>query len=364
MAFYKVARVMSDVQMRPDSVKTSRIIVFRGNKEESKKLADSLMAELKKGADFGAMVKSFSQDNKNVIANGGDMGWMKEGMSGMDEFDEAVFTANVDQIVSVPVQEGFFLMKITERTKSVKKVKLAVVANKVEPSTDTYRNVYDKAKQFILANRTLAEFEESAKKEGLAVMPLDRLGQNQSKVYVLDQPREMIKWAWEQDNIGEVSEKVFEIPGKCVVVAVSEVVEKGYIPMAQVKAQLESDVRKDKKAEILMKDLAGKTDLAAVGTVDTATNVKFLDMSIAKVGNEPAILGAAYKIAVDAVSAPIKGNAGVYLFRVLAKRSAAPMPLDALMAAQKAEVQSMVNRSMYQVLMDNSNIEDNRYNFY
>ena len=113
-----------------------------------------------------------------------------------------------------------------------------------------------------------------------------------------------------------------------------------------------------------MKDLAGKTDLAAVGTVDTATNVKFLDMSIAKVGNEPAILGAAYKIAVDAVSAPIKGNAGVYLFRVLAKRSAAPMPLDALMAAQKAEVQSMVNRSMYQVLMDNSNIEDNRYNFY
>ena len=362
--FYKVARVMSDVQMRPDSVKTSRIIVFRGNKEESKKLADSLMAELKKGADFGAMVKSFSQDNKNVIANGGDMGWMKEGMSGMDEFDEAVFTANVDQIVSVPVQEGFFLMKITERTKSVKKVKLAVVANKVEPSTDTYRNVYDKAKQFILANRTLAEFEESAKKEGLAVMPLDRLGQNQSKVYVLDQPREMIKWAWEQDNIGEVSEKVFEIPGKCVVAAVSEVVEKGYIPMAQVKAQLESDVRKDKKAEILMKDLAGKTDLAAVGTVDTATNVKFLDMSIAKVGNEPAILGAAYKIAVDAVSAPIKGNAGVYLFRVLAKRSAAPMPLDALMAAQKAEVQSMVNRSMYQVLMDNSNIEDNRYNFY
>ncbi|HOU67050.1 MAG TPA: SurA N-terminal domain-containing protein [Paludibacteraceae bacterium] len=360
--YYKVLKVMSDVQMRPDSVKASRIIVFRKDKEGSQKLADSLMAELNKGANFDTLVKKFSQDNKALVEKGGDMGWMKEGMSGSEDFDEKVFAAGVGQVVSIPVQQAFFLVKVTAKTSLVKKVKIAEIANKIEPSTDTYRNVYDQAKKFVLANRSLAQFEESAAKEGLQVRPIERLAQNQSKVYVLPQAREIIKWAWEH-NVGEVSDNVFETPGQYVIAAVNESVEEGFVPMASVKSQLEVEVRKDKKAEILKKELEGKTDLAAVGKVDTTTNVKFSDIGVARIGNEPAILGVAYNMAVDAVSAPIKGNSGVYLIKMLAKKDNA-VDANAFMTTQKSELANNTMRSLYQVLMDKSEIEDNRYNFY
>lgn len=363
--FYKVARVMSDVQNRPDSVRASRIIVFRNNLEESQKLADSLTAELKKGANFAEMVKNFSQDSKAIIEKGGDMDWLSEGLLGLEGFDDAIFTANVGDYFTFPLQQrAVMLVRVTEKTKPVKKVKLAEIINKVDAGTDTYRNTYEKARVFITENRNLASFEAAAKENGYDVRPLSRLGRNQNQVYVLPQAREIIRWAWDH-KVGEVSDKVFELQNQYVVAALSEVVDDDYVPFAYAKSELEYLARNDKKAEKLISEMNG-SDVFATIKADTIKAVKVSDPALGRFGSEQSVLGSLSKLETTQISAPIKGNNGVYVVKVLDKRAAGASDalVDQIYRTQAGNVQTVMYRSLFESLKKSSDVTDTRYEFY
>lgn len=363
-SYYKVAKVMSDVANRPDSVKASRIIVFRNNQEESQVLADSLKAELKKGADFKEMVKKFSQDAKALVDKDGDMDWFTEGIVGLEGFDDAVFTANVGDYFSFPVQQAVMLVKVTDKTKAVKKVKLAEVVNKVEAGTDTYRKVYDEARQFSLKNRTLSAFEDSAKNARLDIRTMARLTRNQSQFPALPNSREIIRWAWEHE-VGSVSDKVFDLNNQYVVAAVSEAVDDEYVPFSYAKADLENDAINVKKAEKLIADMKD-ADLAAIGSVDTIKSVSLSNGSLGRFGAENAVMGAIAKMDVNQVSAPIKGAYGVYKVQVLDKRSVevSEALVNQTLGAQNSAVQSAMYRNLFSALKNISKVKDTRYEFY
>lgn len=363
-SYYKVAKVMSDVANRPDSVKASRIIVFRNNQEESQVLADSLKAELKKGADFKEMVKKFSQDAKALVDKDGDMDWFTEGIVGLEGFDDAVFTANVGDYFSFPVQQAVMLVKVTDKTKAVKKVKLAEVVNKVEAGTDTYRKVYDEARQFSLKNRTLSAFEDSAKNARLDIRTMARLTRNQSQFPALPNSREIIRWAWEHE-VGTVSDKVFDLNNQYVVAAVSEAVDDEYVPFSYAKADLENDAINVKKAEKLIADMKD-ADLAAIGSVDTIKSVSLSNGSLGRFGAENAVMGAIAKMDVNQVSAPIKGAYGVYKVQVLDKRSVevSEALVNQTLGAQNSAVQSAMYRNLFSALKNISKVKDTRYEFY
>ena len=359
--FYKTAKVMSDVESRSDSVKISHILIQRPTAEDAQRVADSLVTVLKGGADFATLVEQYSADRATVEA-GGDLSWFREGVTGLENFDNTVFPARVGDVVTVAVpQQGVHVIKITEKTAPVKKVKLAEVAVKVEPSTATYSKIYNQANQFILTNRTLESFEAAAREQGLMIRPLDRLARNQSSVYAFEQSRPIIKWAWENKE-GTVSE-VFEVPNMFVVAVVSEAVEQGYIPFKYVSEQVRAELLKDKKAELFISELKGITDLESISQVDTLRNVKFSQSSVGSIGREPVIPAVAYATNINEVSAPVKGNMGVYVLKVLDKREI-PVEVNTEAKFLNDNIFSAVSRGLFESLKKNAKIEDNRFNFY
>lgn len=362
-SYYKVARVMSDVQNRPDSVRASRIVVFRNNQEESQKLADSLMAELKKGANFAELVKAFSKDGKAILDKDGDMDWLMEGLLGVEGFDDAVFTANVGDCFTFPVQQAVMLVRVTDKTKPVKKVKMAEIVNKVDAGTETYRKTYELARVFISENRTLASFEAAAKENGYDVRTMSRLGRNQNQNYMLPQAREIIRWAWDH-KVGEVSDKVFELQNQYVVAALSEAVDDDYVPFAYAKSELQDQARNDKKAEKLMAEMTN-ADLFATLSADTLKAVKLGSSSLGRFGGEQAVLGSLSKLEPTQISSPIKGVNGVYMVKVLDKRPVAPdAVVDQIHRAQIGNVQTVMYRNLFGSLKEISNVTDTRYEFY
>lgn len=362
--YYKLARVMSDVTNRPDSVRASRIMVFRNNSAESQSLADSLMAELKKGANFAEMVKNFSVDPKALVDKDGDMDWLREGVLGLDGFDDAIFTANVGEYFSFPVQQAVMLVKVTDKTKAVKKVKLAQIVNKVDAGTDTYRDLYDKARQFALNHKDLASFDAGAKEAGLEVRDLSRLGRNQNQMYMLPQAREIIRWAWDH-KVGEVSDKVFELPNQYVVAALSEAVDDDYVPFALAKSDLKNEALNEKKAGKMIAEMAN-AEISSLGVVDTVKGVKLNNYTLGRFGAEHSVIGALAKLDANQVSAPIKGSNGVYVVKVLDKKNVevSEANVDQVLRSQTSNIQSVMYRNLFESLKKVSKVSDTRYEFY
>lgn len=105
-AFFEVQR--SQLQDRPELI-TLEQIFLRPTAPDSawdraRSLADSLVAELRAGADFQAMAETWSDDTGSA-QNGGDLGWFRRGNM-VPEFEDVAFRLPNNQ-VSPPVRTDF-----------------------------------------------------------------------------------------------------------------------------------------------------------------------------------------------------------------------------------------------------------------
>jgi peptidyl-prolyl cis-trans isomerase D len=81
----------------------------------AKAKADSIVAQLRGGADFAALARQNSEDPSSS-GNGGDMGWVEMGMT-VEPFERAIFSIPLNQI-SDPVRTteyGYHIVKVLER---------------------------------------------------------------------------------------------------------------------------------------------------------------------------------------------------------------------------------------------------------
>ncbi len=205
-------------------------------------------------------------------------------------------------------------------------------------------------------------FEAAAKEQGLMIRPLDRLAKNQASVYVFEQSRPIIRWAWENSE-GAVSE-VFEVPNMFVVAAVSQVVEEGFIPFKVVEEQVKAELLKDKKAELLISEMKGAAGLESISPVDTLKNIKFSQSSFGNIGRESAVAAVAYATGTDETSAPFRGNTGVYVLKTLGKRDIPAEASSAEAQLMNDNIFSAVSRGLFESLKKNVKIEDNRFTFF
>ncbi len=89
---------------RPDSAATARTIV----------LADSIIAELRKGASFGQAARRYSMD-PTTAADSGDLGWFPHGKM-VPAFDKVAFALPVGQISNPVVSEfGIHIIQVLRR---------------------------------------------------------------------------------------------------------------------------------------------------------------------------------------------------------------------------------------------------------
>ena len=257
--------------------------------------------------------------------------------------------------------------KIADKSQPTPKVKLAILSRKVTPSSKTYGVLYNEAKQFVVNNGTEELLRQAAQEQGLNVTPAYGLNVNADKVNDLKNSRGIVRWAFEAKD-GQLSD-VFECGEQFVVAALTEVNDGDYRTIDEVRMELTFQATTDKKAEYLMNQLKGVSTLEEAAElfdaeIQTAENVTLASTRLGAAGIEPAVIGTALALENNATSAPVKGNAGVYMVRIGEKVVAA----GELNAEQ--EINSLNMRTSYSVpyqamalIEENAEVEDNRARF-
>lgn len=257
--------------------------------------------------------------------------------------------------------------KIADKSQPTPKVKLAILSRKVTPSSKTYGVLYNEAKQFIVNNGTEELLRQAAQEQGLSITPAYGLNVNADKVNDLKNSRGIVRWAFEAKD-GQLSD-VFECGDQFIVAALTEVNDGDYRTIDEVRMELTLQATTDKKAEYLMNQLKGVSTLEEAAElfdaeIQTAENVTLASTRLGAAGIEPAVIGAALALENNATSAPVKGNAGVYMVRI-GEKVVAEGELNA-----EQEINNLNMRTSYSVpyqaialIEENAEVEDNRARF-
>ena len=257
--------------------------------------------------------------------------------------------------------------KIADKSQPTPKVKLAILSRKVTPSSKTYGVLYNEAKQFIVNNGTEELLRQAAQEQGLSITPAYGLNVNADKVNDLKNSRGIVRWAFEAKD-GQLSD-VFECGDQFIVAALTEVNDGDYRTIDEVRMELTLQATTDKKAEYLMNQLKGVSTLEEAAElfdaeIQTAENVTLASTRLGAAGIEPAVIGAALALENNATSAPVKGNAGVYMVRI-GEKVVAEGELNV-----EQEINNLNMRTSYSVpyqaialIEENAEVEDNRARF-
>ena len=365
---YKLTRLV-DVKMMPDSVKARHILLRKGASLEALNAkADSLIALIKKGADFATLARSNSEDPGSAI-NGGDLGWFRDGTM-VKPFNDACFKGKAGDIVKVESQFGVHIINIQKKGKLTKKYKLATLVRDITYSSKTYQDVYSKATKFAALNNSPEKFNKAVEEENLTKRYGRGIKATDRNIGTLKTPRQLIRWAFENE-VGSIS-PIYEFGDDFVIAILTGKAEKGPMPLANVKNQIKRELLKEKKAEKLIAEInsmkSGVSDINQLAeklnvNVQNAEGITFSDQQVTGAGIEPALVALATSSSKGVLSTPVKGNNGVFVVNVTNESTENIDPL-----AEKSQLQQSitykVDYRIFDALKNAVEITDNRIRFY
>lgn len=357
---------IKDKKIAPDSTKASHILIPIAESDSAAAWAtvDSVMQEIKKQNDFAAVARLTSADQGSA-EKGGDLGWFTENIGFVPEFKKACFANKVGEINTVVSQFGIHILKIDERTKPVEKVLVAIVDNDIEASDATFEDIYSKASQFAIANKSVDQFEEEGKKYNFQTAPSIR--KNDAAIQGVNDTRKIVRWAFNAE-VGEVSE-VFTLNDRYIVALVSESREEGVLPFELVKDMIRPMVINEKKGVQIAKEMTGETNMSTLaskvnGSVQNVQDLHFDDFSIPGLGIEQDLQGIVFTMESGQVSVPIKGSRGVYVVKIDAVNNMDPSGLESFKNQLNDAVVQRVRYEPINAMKDVIDIKDNRASFY
>lgn len=295
-----------------------------------------------------------------------ELGWYKASDL-QKNIAEPAFNGKKGDKFTVASGMGEQTFKIADISKATPKVKLAILSRKVTASSKTYGVLYNQAKQFIVANNNADSLHQAAFAQGLGTTPVYSLNENTDKVNELKNSRAIVHWAFEA-KAGQVSD-VFECGDQFVVAALTEINDGEYRSFESVRPELIITATNNKKAEYIKNQLKGVTTLESAaelfGTeIKSSEAITLASYRFGAAGVEPYVIGKAFALEANTVSAPVQGNNGVYLLSVGAEKVAE----GELNAAQ--EISNLNMRTMYTIpyqainlLQEEIEVVDNRARF-
>ena len=319
-AFKLLAKVSS-----PDSIQFRQIQVYADTEEKTKTLADSIYNALKGGADFAAVAKIYGQTGEATWVNA--QSWEGSKLDADNsKFINTLLNQPVNELANLNMGQANLILQVMNKKSMQTKYKVAVVKREVEFSKETYNAAYNKFSQFVAQNTTIDSMVKNAEESGYTLMPRTDLSSAEHYVGGVRSTREALKWIFAAKP-GEVS-PLYECGENdhLMVVALDKIHEAGYRDINSVAEMLRAEIRRDKKAEKIMEEMKKYNSIAQVkgmkdAVSDSVKHVTFSAPAYISVtrSSEPVIGAVAAKTAANKVSAPIKGNGGVYMIQVYAK---------------------------------------------
>lgn len=373
---YNIVRILSRTEL-PDSVEFRQIQVGGKTLEAARASADSIQKALAAGGDFQAIAKRYGQDSTTTWFTGA----MYEQASTMSQdnraYIEALLNGAVGSTQNIELTQGNVVIQVLNRKAMKSKAVAAVIKKEIRFSDNTYSKAYNRFSQFVTQSQaSLADLQKHATKFGYTVQDLNDFATSSHTVGNVGGSgiRDAIKWIFEAKE-GQVSQ-LFEA-GKendhLLVLCMTKIHPQGYRPWddAQVKEILKREVIRDKKAEMIMAKLKGVNSIAAAqakgAKVSTVNQITFAAPAFIQATGaaEPALSGAVAATAQGKFcSAPVKGNAGVYVFQVVKKqmRPAKYNEEQQIQMCRQRAMQYMGN--FMQDLVFGAGVVDSRYLFF
>ena len=319
--FYRTAK-LADRAVYHDSIQVRHIFIAQAiDTVALRNRADSVYNLLATGAATfeELLVNSDDVNTKNI---GGEIGWVDPNTPLFPKFRQYVFTDGVPgdpQLIRT--LGGFHILDVVERRNPQDFYQLGMLSLQMKPSPETDDAIGDQAQAFLDRYGNDEAFEEGVSENGYQKRISGAFAEGQFNVLGLPGSRGVVTWAYgDEREVGDV--EMFTLPNKYIVARLREKRQKGKPELETVRAQVEAELVKEKKGEILLKrfnDAMGTSsslqELAtALGTdLKSAQGASFSGNFIPQVGAEPEVLGKVFGLASGEMSQPIVGNQGVYV---------------------------------------------------
>ena len=366
---YNAFKIIAKVNA-PDSIQFRQIQVYADTEEKTKTLTDSIYDALKGGANFEEIAKVYGQTGEStwVRANTWEGSQLN---SENEEFIKTLLSQPVKEIAKLNIGHANIILQVMNKKSMQDKYKVAVIKRNVEFSNDTYNEAYNKFSQFVAQSNSIEELEKNAEEYGYTVIPRSDFSSAEHYVGGVPSTKEVIRWIFGAKE-GTVS-PLFECGNNdhIMVAALDRINPVGYRNINSVADMLRAEIRRDKKAEMIMADMKSCTSIDQAKAVknavsDTVKHVTFSAPAYISLtrGSEPVIGAVASKTAVNATSAPVKGNAGVYMVQVLSKENGKET-FD--VKSEESTLSNMYYRFATQFINDlyqKSKVVDNRYLYF
>jgi peptidyl-prolyl cis-trans isomerase D len=369
---YKVAKLV-DSRIGPDSVTARHILInpaTSGGVDKAVAKADSIKKLIQGGRPFAEFAKNFSED-KQSAEKGGDLGTFGRGAM-VPEFDEAAFNGKPGDFKVVTSQYGVHLLNIVSQKGSSKVVKVATVDKPLEASNKTQSAAYNKAQSF-LSNASGDDFAQQAKKAGLTVKPANDIVGTASALPGLDNARELVRWAFNKAEKGDLVDQVYTLGDQYVVARLTKIKKQGTLDLEDVKDQIKPEVLQMVKARQLSEKLQsaanGATNIQQVAQKAGAKatpveNIVFANPVIPGLSLEYKVIGTVFGLKPNKVSKAIEGSSGVYVVSLNGFTN--PAPLTNTLREKQQISQTLLQQAdnrLFDALKDKANVKDYRAKF-
>lgn len=326
------------------------------------------------GEKFEDVAKEASDDSVSGV-DGGSLGRGGKGRF-VPEFEDAIYQLRQGEL-SVPVQTqfGLHLIRVDERTGDTVAARHILLRIRQSDSSATATDrLADQVARIAAAAEDGAMLDSAARAIGLPTMQLNVVEGRRTIATTGEVLPGLTQWASGSGaRVGEVSE-LLDGEGAYFIARLDSLTEGGQQPLSAVK----EDIRRflaTKKAIEALAPAAKQVASAAAGssleaaaasagqTVEKAgpfTRIGF----VPGIGQLSPVTGAAYALAVGAVSEPIVADDGVYIIRVDARRPASRDVWSAQIATQRREFTDRLQqervRQYLSALRQGAEVDDRR----
>lgn len=329
---------------------------------------DSLLQVINKGGSFDEIISSYYPSNPQLLL---PQAITEEALANVVDNASKIFDASVGSVHQLTIQMTPALLKVVSKTKPVEKVKLAYIYIPIDISETTFHDVDNKINALISeVGKNVKSFAEIASAQGYDVREGVVVQPNFANIDNIEGTRPLIKWAF-NDKKSDSKLETFDLPESRIVAVVTGETKTGYLTTSNemVDEILKNYLVTQKKNEIIerkiyeinpttLEQLTDNFDVIVDSVNFVSYNTNSVDYPLAvwsKVGNE------------NTLSNPQIGHNGVYVMKLLHQQKNPTILTNQIVESNIIDIYGIMRGNgalLTQILVNKSNIDDNRVEFF